>query len=286
MFSWLDFCSENINTYPDVMNKIAWMFFFSLILFSCKKEKQIIIENTDIPLISKVLIGGETYMDYSYNEANLVSEEKSKFHYTKHTYNDNNQLTASDFYWDISMASSNSSVIEAALNRKDWVNPDNTPKSISHSLEYNGRGQLVRKFYIRPSENSPKFVEFLYENDRIVRATGYSNSSISGYTDYEYDDNGNITRQTKYNLSSKGITELSTTTEYEYDNMHNPYQSFKRLTDPGVFTNRNNITKETYTLNFEVDPSIEKVQITKNSYEYNDKGYPIKVNGETEYVYK
>ena len=68
--------------------------------------------------------------------------------------------------------------------------------------------------------------------------------------------------------------------------MNNPYQSFKRLTNPGVFTNRNNITKETYTLNFDVDPSIEKVQITENSYEYNDMGYPVKVNGMTEYIYK
>ena len=133
------------------MKKTALIITFSLVLFSCTKEKQLIIENTDIPLISKVLIGGETYMEYSYNEANLVSEEKSKFHYSKHTYNGNNQLTASDFYWDLSIASSNSSVIEAAMNRKEWVNPDNTPKSISHSLEYNSRGQLIRKSYIRPS---------------------------------------------------------------------------------------------------------------------------------------
>jgi hypothetical protein len=90
----------------------------------------------------------------------------------------------------------------------------------------------------------------------------------------------------KYIVSSSGIEELSTTTEYEYDNMHNPYQSFKRLVTPGIYTNPNNITKETYTLNFDVDPSIEKVQITEYEYEYNRNGYPIKVNGETEYVYK
>jgi hypothetical protein len=268
------------------MKKLALVFIVSCFFLSCEKEKQLIIENTDIPLISKVLIGSETYIEYSYNEANLVSEEKSKFHYSKHIYNDNNQLITSDFYWDMRIASSNSSVLEAAMNREEWVNPDNTSKSISHSLEYNNRGQLVRKSYIRPSVNTSDFVEFQYQNDKIIRATRYSNNSISGYTDYEYDENGNITRQTWHNLSSEGITEFSTTTEFEYDNMHNPYQSFKRLTDPGVFTNRNNITKETYILNFDVDPSVEKVQISENSYEYNDKGYPIKVNGETEYVYK
>ena len=87
-------------------------------------------------------------------------------------------------------------------------------------------------------------------------------------------------------MSSAGIAELMTTTEYEYDNMHNPYQSFKRLLTPGIYTNPNNITKETYTIYFDIDPSIEKVQITENSYDYNDMGYPIKVNGDTEYVYK
>ena len=254
--------------------------------FSCEKDNQLIIENIDTPLISKVLIGGEIYMEYSYNSANLVNEEKSKFRYSKHTYNDGNQLITSDFYWDISMASSDSRVIEAAMNRKEWVNPDNTLKSISHTFKYNSTGQLIRKNYIRPADKYSDFTEFLYENDRIIRTTGYYNNAISGYTDYIYDENGNIIKETRYFVSSAGITELSTTTEYEYDNRHNPYQSFKRLMTPAKYTNPNNITKETYTLNFDVGPSIEKVQITENLYEYNDNGYPIKVNGVTEYMYK
>ena len=271
------------------MKNIALLIVFSVIFFSCEKDKidkQLIIENTDIPLISKVLIGGEIYMEYSYNDANLVIEEKNKFHYAKHTYDDINQLITSDFYWDMRIASSDSRVIEAAMNRKEWVNPENTPKSISHALEYNSKGQLIRKSYIRPSSNIPDYQKFLYENDRIVRATGYNNNSISGYTDYTYDDNGNIIKQAKYFISSTGIAELSTTTEYEYDNNHNPYQSFKRLTTLGVYSNPNNITKETYTIYFEVDQWTQKVQITENSYEYNDNGYPVKVNGLTEYVYK
>ncbi len=268
------------------MKKILLLFFFSLIISSCEKDYQLIIENTNIPLISKVLIGSETYMEYSYNESNMLSEEKSKFHYTRHFYNERNQLIKSDFYWDMSIASSNSSVLEAAMNRTEWVNPGNTPKSISHTLEYNGKGELIRKNYIRPSDNNSDFFEFLYDEDKIVRATGYYNNSPSGYTDFFYDNNGNIIKQLKYFISSSGISELATTTDYEYDNLHNPFQAFKRLTTPGVFTNPNNITKETYTLNFEVDPSIEKVQITEYSYEYNDQGYPLKVNGLTEYIYK
>lgn len=94
------------------MRKFTLFLTFSLIFFSCEKEKQLIIENTDFPLISKVLIGGEIYMEYSYNSANLVTEEKSKFRYSKHAYNDINQLIKSDFYWDMSIASSNSTVLK------------------------------------------------------------------------------------------------------------------------------------------------------------------------------
>jgi len=262
------------------------IFIIALFFISCERDRELIIENTDIPLISKVLIGDEIYMDYSYNDANLLIEEKSRFHYSRHIYNNNNQLVASDIYWDMRIASSNSSVLEEAMNRKEWVNPRNTPKSISHVLEYDPEKHIIRKSFIRTSGDNNDIMEYQYENDRIVKSTGYYNNSISGYTDYQYDDYGNVIRQTKYTVLSTGVTELTTTTEYEYDNMHNPYQSFKRLIAPGIYTNPNNITKEIYTLHFEVDPSIEKVQITEYTYEYNASGYPVKVNGVTEYVYK
>jgi len=268
------------------MKKNLLIFIITIFFISCEKDNQLIIENTDIPLISKVLIGDEIYMEYSYNDANLVIEEKSKFHYSRHFYNNNNQLVASDFYWDMRIASSNSSVLEEAMNREEWVNPENTPKGISHVLEYDTERHIIRKSFIRPSGDNNDIVEFQYENDRIVRSTGYYNNSISGYTDYQYDEYGNVIRQTKFSVLSAGVTELTTTTEYEYDSMHNPYQSFKRLITPGIYTNPNNITRETYTLNFDVDPWIEKVQITEYEYEYNADGYPIKVNGVTEYIYK
>lgn len=257
-----------------------------LTLTCCEKSEQsLIIENTDIPLISKVLIGVETYKEYTYNVANLLNEEKSKFHYSKHTYNYKNQLITSDFYWDMRVASSNSNVLEEAMNREEWVNPDNTPKSVSHSYKYNLKEQLVSKTYIRHQQGTSSIVEFLYEGDRVIRSSGYSEGEISGYTDYTYDSNGNLTMKEQYHSSPEGM-ELSTTTEYEYDNMQNPYQSFKRLITPGIYTNQNNIVKETYTLHFEIDQYTERVQITENLYEYNDKGYPVKVNGVKEYVYK
>ena len=270
------------------MKNPAVFFVLSLLLFSCEKlkEKQLIVENQDIPLISKVIIGTETYLEYTYNEANLPVEEKSKFHYTRHFYNDMNQITKSDFYWDISMASSSSSVIQAAMNRTEWVNPENTSKCISHEYVYNTDGQLIQKAFIRPFDNTPEYNSYTYESGRINRQTMYWKSGYMGYIDYIYNDKGNLIKELRYDGLSAGIVSLSTTTEYEYDNMPNPYLAFKRLLTPGIFTNTNNITKETYTLNFEVDPFTEKVQVKTNSYEYNDLGYPVKINGLTEYIYK
>jgi hypothetical protein len=268
------------------MKKIALAFFFSLIFFSCEKDKQLIVENTDIPLISKVLIGGESFIEYSYNDANLLTEEKSKFHYTRHNYNDKNLLTTSEFYVDPAMFSSLYSVVEAAMNREEWVNPDNTAKSLTKEFEYNSNEQLKSVTYNRPSVSDSEYSVFTLENDRISRQTMYWKNELSFYIDYLYDEKGNLIKESKYHVPSTGNAELWTTNEYEYDNMHNPFQAFKRLMSPSKSTNPNNITKETYTIYFDVDQWTQKVSIINNSYEYDDKGYPIKVNGEAEYVYK
>lgn len=268
------------------MKKTTLLFLFLLILPSCEKDKLLIVENSDIPLLSRVLTGGEPYMEYSYNDANLVTEEKSKFHYTKHNYSDNNLLSSSEFYMDPAMFSSSSSVIEAAMKRKEWVNPGNTAKSLTQSFEYKENGQVARKIYIRPSVSNSEYSDFTIDNDRISRQSMYWQNASSGYIDFIYDEKGNLEKETKYLILSDGVSELMTTTEYEYDNMRNPYIAFKRLMTPGKYTNPNNIVKTTYTLHFEVDAWIEKTQVSENKYEYNRLGYPVKVNDEVTYVYK
>jgi hypothetical protein len=268
------------------MRKIALLLVFSLILFSCEKGKQSPVENTDISLIRKILIEGKLFKEFEYNDANLLSAEKTKFHYTSHHYNDENKLTTSEFYMDPAMWSSSSLAVEESMNRKEWVNPENTEKSLTQDFDYDSKGLLKRKTYIRPLVNDSEYLEYTWENNRINRQSMYWKDELSGYIDYFYDESGNLIKQVKYRILESGNTELSTTTEYEFDNMHNPFKAFKRLITPGVYTNPNNIIKETYTIHFEVDQWTQKVQVTNNSYEYDHRGYPVKVNGEAEYVYK
>lgn len=266
------------------------LFYISLIscsiLLSCEKDWQS-IDDPGTPLLRMVLADNEPFYVYSYNETNLITEEKSKLHYTKHTYNNKNQLISTDYYLDEGMFSSDSRVAQASWNRTEWVNPDNTGKSSFKTFEYNDYGQLVKSTIYRPFNNPSDVSRYTYdENNRINRMTFYDGDNISGYIDYLYDGQGNLIRQRHYYVPSTGIAELWTTTEYEYDNMKNPYRTFRKLMTPGINTNPNNIIKETYTIHFEVDQWTKKVQITETSYDYNNKGYPIRVNGDVEYVYK
>ena len=268
------------------MKKPLVIFILSLIVFSCEKDKQLIIENTGMPLISKVLVDGEVYYEYSYNDANLINEEKSKFYYTRHIYNDKNQLILSDHYVDPGIFSSSMQVLEATLSREEWVNPENTEKSLTTTFEYNGNGQLTRKTFIRPLVSNSEFFEFNCVNGRISRMTMYWKNELSGYIDYHYDEKGNLIKEKKYMFEQDVTPSLWASTEYKYDNMKNPYQSFKRLLNPGKYTNSNNIIKETYTVHTELAPGSENISVIENSYEYNEQGYPVKVNGNVTYVYK
>ena len=267
------------------MKKFLFLLCVSSILISCETENSIIRENTGVPLISEVLMSGEAYYVYTYSVSNLISEEKSKYHYTRHNYNDKNQLVSSDYYYDPAMVSSSSFVLQAAMKRKEWLDPDKFDVNLIKKYEYEDDGNLIRVRYIRPAHVNPEYTEFKIENGLIRRQSMYWQDELSYYIDYTYDTRGNLLKAEKFQVLPGGEAKWLTINEYEYDDMRNPFQTFRRLITPGKFTNPNNITKETYTGNWETDTG-QNVTVSEYSYEYNRLGYPVKVNGETEYLYR
>jgi len=256
-----------------------------LSLISCEKDS-VFEDAGNGTLLKSVLINGEVYFEYTYNNAGIISEEKSKFSYTKHNYNSHNQLNQSDHYFDERIFSSSSYVLEDALNRTVWVNPANTEEDSYFSFEYHKSGQLEKRTITRLINSYRSFDVFTYNNQgRIERRTWYYENKVSGFDDYFYDSNDNLIKQQRYHVLENGKHELQTTTEYEFDNKHNPYLSFRSLMIPGQNTNPNNITKETYTIHFEVDNYINKIQVKENKYEYNSMGFPLKRRDGFEYVY-
>ena len=254
-----------------------------MILLSCEKEKEPQIENKNIPLLSKEIYSDNLYFEYTYNEVNLLKERKTKWAYTCYSYNNNNQLISYDMYEDLRIVSSNWETAQQAMNRTDWVTPENTEISGRGNYYYN-HSKLEKIEVTRlPSENKSITAIEYDKNDRIWRKTFYSNNLPSGYIEYTYDEKDNLILET-HKVLIDGNPVVNITEEYEFDKKNNPFKVFKRLLLPGKYTNENNIIKKTVTLYFDV-PGVDKVQVTESTYEYNNEGYPIKKDNIIQYEY-
>ena len=115
---------------------------------------------------------------------NLPIEERTRFTYIRHSYNYDNLLVKSEFYSYLGTYSSNSTVVQASMNRTEWVDPSNTEKGLTQELEYNSENRLVKKSYIRATASGPEYSTFIYENDRIIRSQSSWEGNASAYTDY------------------------------------------------------------------------------------------------------
>ena len=257
---------------------------FLAIFTSCNKNKSLIIQDPGFPYLDTVKFDPELTTVYIWNDNKLI-REKSKHFYTAHNYNPKNQLISSDYYVDPSIYSSDSEVFQAGLKREEWVNPKNTARDMFKTYQYNPMGQLIKISIHRLSTNYESYSTFQYNsNKQISKETWTAENKIYGTNDFLYDDTGNLILKSHFDVSADGSSKLSTTTTYEFDHQKNPYLLIK-MPLPGIYTNQNNIVKETYTIYFEVDPSIDKVQISQTSYTYNDKGYPEKKNGNIDFIY-
>ena len=62
---------------------------------------------------------------------------------------------------------------------------------------------------------------------------------------------------------------------YEFDNKNNPYQVFACEGNPGIYTNKNNIIKET---SVSYNGTAESSSAELHTYEYNSLDYPVKID--------
>lgn len=269
------------------MKKIGIAILLSILFFSCKKDDDPIVKRNSngLGLLSRVLIIGQPYMEYTYTNSGLIYEEKSWGTYTKYTYDSENRLVKQDYYIDPSLYSSSTQFIAEAQKRKEWASPKNVPRSVTNTYSYPKTRQFIERYVDRANGTQDYGKYELNAKGLVSKHIFYNEGKPSGYVDYLYDEVGNLIREKKYFISADGKTQLRTETEYEFDDKKNPYFPFNKLIFPGQNTNQNNITKATYTLYGETPLVIEWLNITTHTYEYNDLGFPIKVDGETVYEY-
>jgi hypothetical protein len=268
------------------------MLFMSMIL-SCKKEEIGTSGNggnsagSYVALLSKVLVDNQSSYEYVYNDSNLVIQEKSNFDYTIHHYNSKGQLATSEFYGNDAILSSDNQVSQAAINSSTMLTPTTGKKGGTMTYSYNSNSQLIKTVYTRASSPGTESSEFSYSSDnRISKQTMYWETTVTGYIDYSYDKNGNLTKESLYNMPASGVAELITNTQYTFDSELNPFRSARKLQIPGISTNQNNIVKEVYTVHLSAGQGPDNVQTTETTYGYNSMGYPVSKNDNVSYVYK
>lgn len=272
---------------------ISFCLLFATLIFSCKKEDLSNGLNTgknpdsSVPLLSKVLVDNQSAKEYVYNDSSQLITENSKFNFNINHYNASGQLASTDYYGNDAVLSNDAQVLLDALSSTVWVCSTTGIKGGTLSYSYNDKGQLIKTSYSRPVTTSSEYSEFTYNaNGKITRQTMYWADAATGYIDYTYDSKGNLVKEILYNLPATGVAELSTTTQYEFDSNQNPYKLSGKVLIPGVNTNPNNIVKETYTIRISPDQGPDKVLVTSTAYTYNNLGYPVSENGNTTFIYK
>lgn len=265
-----------------------------LILTSCKKEDCSGIENKS-GLISKIFESGDITVEYVYQCSGLLSEIRTRNSCTKHFYESGGLLEKIELYIDANYYGYGGSGGYSAYggyggsgynySQTEWTNPKDMELYSTTLYEYNSNKQLIKsinKFghVIIPSE-------FSYNNQgRISTLTAYyENEESDKYIEYFYDETGNLTKASQYLIQPDETTVLHSIREYEVDSKQNPFFAFKKLLIPGPNTNPNNTTKETYTFYGEISDSTDRVKIIEHVYEYNELGYPIKMDNDFTFEY-
>ena len=269
---------------------ISFLISFVLMLFmySCTSELDNIGYDADNEHIKSVSANGAIVQNYLYNQTGEIIEDNCIIYFSKYIYDENGRLIKVESAHDQSMYSSSS----FTERRTEFMTSKNSAVDHYDLYHYDNVGRLseVEHYFLRGTDfEYISMTTFEYEGGYIVRENLHnSTGQITSYRVYTYDTHGNVTCKKYYysnHIDSK--YELSSETLYKYDNYNNPYRIYNILGSPGIHSNANNII-ETNTIRYDDIPGIDKESSSKTTYEYNEKGYPIKEiaeNGEFEYHY-
>jgi hypothetical protein len=255
------------------MKKFATIIILSLLCFiECKKEDFNQSLCSSPTLISQVNSGKNAIQGLTYNSNCLVSESTEPYSYKKYSYDDRNLL------YKLEVARSFNAFSCVMIPGVSLESDPRKAKISEYSdLEYDNSLRLAKKSnYFTGSGDAQllSYQTYEYEYDRISKVSTFNpQGGLIGYNDYQYDENGNMIRVDRYSNNS-GI-KLVNTRVYEFDNKNNPYNIFACEGDPGKYTNRNNIIKETF---IALNGTTESRSTTQNSYEYNNLDYPVRIN--------
>jgi hypothetical protein len=223
-------------------------------------------------LISQVNSGVLAVHGFTYNSNYLINESTEPFKYKRFSYDARNILIKVEEAYSFNAFSC--VMIPGQSLESD---PRKAKISVYSIFEYDNALRLIKKSNYFINSGNPQlssYETYDYVNDKIVKLSTFNpQGQLTQYHDYLYDDNGNITRDDQY--MSTTVIKLVSTMIYEFDNKNNPYQVFTCEGEPGLYTNRNNIVKET---SISYYGTAESRTTRLNVYEYNSLDYPVRIN--------
>jgi hypothetical protein len=250
-------------------NYLVFIILVSLCFTTCKKEDDLYYSDT---LLSQVNSGNLAVHGLTYNSNYLIHESTEPIKYKRFTYDVNNNLKKVEEAYSFSAFS-----CVMIPGQSPEADPRKAKISVYSEFEYDNGLRLIKKSNYFINSGNPQLVSYQtydYGNGKIVKLNIFNpQGQLTQYHDYTYDDNGNIIRDDVY--FSSGVIKLVNSVIYEFDNKNNPYQVFACQGEPGLYTNSNNILKET---SVSYNGTAESQYITTNIYEYNNLDYPVRIN--------
>ena len=311
------FCSDNlINNFPlprsttnnsqgatetnrkkmKTLIRILCSFTLLVLAFACTGDMDdFLLDENGNPVINEhvksVSTKGLTTRKFHYDSFGKLIEDSSSFFYNKYSYDENGRLmkveTASDGFSQLC-----SSYVDLNNPRKiELMTSANSTITWIRSFKYDNQGRLSKiESYIKKDGENFEFTSFLsfeYEGGNICKENLCDETgNIMQFYEYAYDQKGNRTNE-RYNVcifeGTPSSPKLYYEKTYKYDDYNNPYQILN-VVGPSFYTSANNMTEMT-TVSYTDDP---RTEIAKQSFIYNDKGYPVKMKydgGEEEYTY-
>lgn len=244
----------------------------SLCFTTCKKEDK--NENLcySSTLISQVNSGDLAVHGLTYNSNCLIYESTEPFMYKRFSYDARNILNKVEVAYSFSPFS-------CVMIPGQSLESDPRKASISQfsEFEYDDVLRLTKKsdyFINNGNLQLTSYQTYDYENNHIIKSSTFNPQGLlTQYHDYGYDNSGNIIRDDQY--SNNTVLKLLNTMIYEFDDKNNPYQVFACEGNPGIYTNKNNIIKET---SISYNGTAESRSTRISVYEYNNLDYPVKIN--------
>lgn len=276
-----------------------------IILSSCSKSDS----TADMPLPTPVASNYRVTKDrndynYEYNTQGKLSKVKSNTNtlLAEYSYNSLGVLTkisgdyrtTTEFNYENFTYNNNGTIAEKIIDNKQPGNPASKSKYV---YEYDANNNIKKIVYYNYNSVSNTFStlnnynqNFVYDqNNRLIKifGNGFNNLRDTDYMEFIYDTNGNMIEEKTFVLKtavgSTGVY-LAQSKAYTYDNKKYYRKGIVPKSIQGSYGfyellegNREHNVVDTTNKNYS-ETGLTSSGTSTNIYEYNDGGYPTKLN--------